>query len=100
MKKRFLLFTIFSLGIYFSHAQVVENFENATVGSTSFTINGFEFMLTGDFLIDQFDDFSCNGNTGTNKFMDTGFGNGPSSGVLGSITPTDPAVTFQYRTTS
>lgn len=98
MKKRCLLFTIFLFTCFFSNAQLVENFENATVGSTSFTMNGFEFNLTGDFLIDQFNNFSCNGNTGTNKFMDSGFGDGPSQGVIGSITPADPAVTFQLCT--
>ena len=46
MKKGFLLFVLFLGTFYFANAQLVENFENATVGSTSFTMNGFVFTVS------------------------------------------------------
>jgi len=81
---------------------VVEDLEGEPTGyvSPTFTTSGVVFNLTGDFGITEFTDFSCGGtNSGLNRYIDTGYGDGPSSGVVGSITPTVPGVTFEVSTT-
>ncbi len=78
-----------------------EDFEGETLGGTSFTTSGFLFNVTGDFLISEATNFSCDAtNPGTNRYLDTGWQDGPSSGVLGSIVPNIPGTTFSVSTAS
>ncbi|WP_378176524.1 T9SS type A sorting domain-containing protein [Aquimarina sp. SS2-1] len=74
-----------------------ESFEDETPGSSKFTVEGLEFTLTGDLQISEFQNFSCNGNQENNKFVDSNYLDGPSSGIIGSIVA--PAgFTFQLAT--
>ncbi len=100
MKQKILLFSIFLFSSMLLNAQFTVDFEDQEVGDTSFTVNGFEFKMTDDFLISEFDDFSCDGSVGPNKYMDTGYLDQASSGVLGSIAPVNPVVLFQMSVTS
>ena len=78
-----------------------EDFEGETLSGTSFVTNGATFNVSGDLEINEFTNFSCGGtNTGVNRYLSTGFGDGASSGVIGSITPTNPCVTFELATGS
>ena len=65
----------------------IEDFEGEPLGGTSFTTNTTLFTMTGDLIISEFTNFSCSGNTGTNRYMDTGYQNGASSGVIGTFAP-------------
>lgn len=93
---QFLLFVTFP---YLCVGQL-EDFEDETTGTTSFTVNGVLFNLTGDFVISEFTGFSCNMSSGLNRYVDTGAGDGPSSGVIGTIAPNDMGRTFRLSTTS
>lgn len=83
-----------------SSAQVIIDFEDAIVGSTSFMAGGAEWTLTGDFLISEFENFSCSGLTGLNKYVDSGYLNGGSEGIVGSIATVSTDVTFQIATST
>lgn len=100
MKKKLPFLLILTMIMHnISLSQVTENFEDETVGATQLTLNGAVYTLTGDLLISQFNNFSCDGNVGTNNCIDTGFGNDNSSGVFGSIVaPLN--TTFELSTTS
>ncbi|MFT5265348.1 MAG: hypothetical protein ACI8YQ_004101, partial [Polaribacter sp.] len=77
-----------------------EDFEGETLSGTTFTTGGFLFNTTGDFLISEATNFSCGAtNPGTNRYLDTGFGDGASSGSVGTIAPATVGVTFQVSTT-
>lgn len=81
------------------HAQV-EDFEGETLGGTTFQTGNTTFVLTGDFIISEFDDFSCDGSAGTNRYMDSGYRiGGGSSGVIGSFAPADTSLRFKVSTT-
>lgn len=101
MTKNYFLFLILALTFNtISFSQTTADFENETIGATQFTINGEVFTLTGDFSIVEYTNFSCDGsNSGNNKCIDTGYGNGSSSGIIGSIIA--PAnTTFQLSTST
>jgi hypothetical protein len=83
-----------------SNAQVIIDFENATAGNTTFMAAGAEWTLTGDFLISEFENFSCSGLTGLNKYVDSGYLNGGSEGIVGSIATVSTDVTFQIATST
>ncbi|MEZ5056296.1 MAG: T9SS type A sorting domain-containing protein [Saprospiraceae bacterium] len=80
-----------------SIAQIVVDFANATLNDTSFMAGGVEWKMTGDFLISEYENFDCGENLAINRYMDTGYtvGQNGSYGILGSIAPMDPGVTFQ-----
>lgn len=97
--KNVLLLLAFSLFTFtFSQAQIVVDFENTELGDTSFVAGGFEWKMTEDLVIDQFENFSCVGAGGFNRYMDSGYLDGGSEGVLGSIAPIDPEVFFEMYT--
>ena len=99
MNKLFFVFALM-LNSSFLFCQL-EDFEGEPLGGTTFTVNGVLFNVTGDFLISQFTNFSCGAtNTGLNRYLDTGAGNGGSSGVVGSFVPNDPNITFQVSTSA
>ena len=89
------LFSLFLFNQCFS--QSVEDFEDESLGGNTFTLSGINFITTGDFLISEFDDFSCDSSSGTNRYIDTGYLDGISSGVFGSISRNDSEV-FQVYT--
>ena len=62
-----------------------EDFEDEAIGSTTFTLNSEIYITSGDFLINEFGNFSCNGSTALNKYLDTGYLDGISSGIFGTI---------------
>jgi hypothetical protein len=98
-KLHFLLpiMVLFNLHTVFS--QVTEDFEDETVGTTQFTVDGNTYTLTGDFLINEFANFSCSGtNTGNNKYIDSGYLDGASSGIIGNIIAPNN-ITFRVSTT-
>ena len=100
MKKGLLLLTILSISICFGNAQIIADFENTTAGSTSFMAGGETFSLTGDLMTNEFDNFSCDDFTGKNKYIDSGYKNGGTSGVLGTITPMGAGVIFRLSTSA
>ena len=98
MKKELLLIAFFLMTYSFSKGQIIADLADATVGDTSFTVGGFEFALSEDLIISEFDDFSCDGSAASNKYIDSGHMDAPSEGILGAITPVDPLVFFQVST--
>ncbi|WGD34044.1 T9SS type A sorting domain-containing protein [Olleya sp. YS] len=77
------------------NAQIMtEDFENELLGGTSFSINNLNFTTTGDLIISEFNGFSCDGASGLNRYLDSGYLDGASSGVIGSIVAPD-GYTFQ-----
>ncbi|MGK0387351.1 MAG: hypothetical protein ACI94Y_000077 [Maribacter sp.] len=93
-----LTFFLLILFLHISSAQT-EDFEDETLGSTTFTLGTNVFQVTGDLRISDFTNFSCNGFMGKNTYMDTGYLNGLSSGVFGSISHTNNNLTFTVSTT-
>lgn len=77
-----------------------EDFEDETVGATSFTVDGVVFNMTGDFAITEFTNFSCGRGAVPNKYMDTGYQDGVSSGIIGTIAPADAGPTFILSTSA
>ncbi len=98
MKRSFLLLSIFSICSFLSKAQIVVDFEDAELNDTSFMAGGFEWKLTEDFLISEFENFSCDGSSGFNRYMDSGYLDGGSEGVIGSVAPVNSDVVFQMYT--
>ncbi|MEO0368567.1 MAG: BspA family leucine-rich repeat surface protein [Pseudomonadota bacterium] len=86
--KKITIFVFFILCTFTLSAQT-EDFEDEITNATSFTLNGLIFTTTGDLLIGEFNDFSCDGNAGINKYLDSGYIDGISSGVIGSILAPD-----------
>lgn len=92
------LFLLLSF-LHLSFAQT-EDFEDETLGSMTFTLGTDVFEVTGDLRISDFTNFSCNSFTGKNQYLDTGYLNGLSSGVFGSINHTNNNLTFTVSTTT
>lgn len=92
--------TIFSIFLSLSLCAQVEDFEGETLGGTTFQTGNTTFNLTGDFVIAEFEDFSCDGSMGINRYMDSGYlSGGGSSGIIGSFAPTDTSARFKVSTT-
>lgn len=98
MRITFTFFLLISF-LHLSFAQT-EDFEDETLGATSFTLGTDVFQTTGDLRISDFTDFSCNNFAGKNQYLDTGYLNGLSSGVFGSISHTNNSLTFTVSTTT
>ena len=94
--------TILTCILFFSisNAQIIIDFEDTTVGNTTFMAAEAEWEMTGDFLISEFENFSCSGIVGFNKYVDSGYLNGGSEGVVGSIATVSSEVTFQIATST
>ena len=92
--------TLFLILFTLSSFAQTEDFEGETVFGTTFTIDGVLFNMTGDFRVSEFGNFSCGGtNSGLNRYMDSGYlTDGPSSGIIGSISPVNSCATFQMDT--
>lgn len=91
------IFTFFTSALM---AQIVVDFEDATVGDTSFMAGGVEWKLTEDFLISEFENFSCSMTSDLNRYIDSGYEDGGSEEIVGSIAPIAPDVTFQMATSA
>ncbi len=98
MKTKILLFlfSFISVGLL---AQT-EDFETETVNNKTFTLGSDVFNVSGDLAINSDTDFSCDGSTGSNLFLGTGYLNGLSSGVFGSISIANSSRVFQVSTTT
>lgn len=98
MKQRILLFAFFSFTAFFSNAQIIVDFESETVGNMTFAVDSFMFISDGEFLISEFEDFSCDGSVGFNKYLDSGFMDAASMDTIGTIRPVNTEVVFQVST--
>ncbi len=81
---RILVLLLFYCNVNFGQ---VEDFEGEPLGGNTFTTGGTIFTMSGDCLISEFSNFSCNDQSGVNRYMDTGYLDGPSSGIFGSFEP-------------
>ena len=70
---------------------IVETFEDETNASTTFSEAGLSFSLTNDLVIEQFAGFGC---CTSDFFLDSGFGDGGTTGSAGKIIITTPGTGF------
>jgi hypothetical protein len=96
MKKTFTIALLNFLMLGLCSGQL-ETFEDETEGATSFTVDGIDFTVTGDFLIEIYEEFGCGG---SDYFLGTGTLDGPSQDTLGTIKATDPNFRFTISTSS
>lgn len=73
-------------------AMVIEDFETETPNATSFAENTLTFDVTGDLLVTEFGSF---GSGLSDKFLDTLYGDGGTSGSAGSIQLTNVGYSFR-----
>jgi len=77
-----------------------EDFEGETVSGTNFSVGTELFIMVGDLLISEYPNFSCDGNPDTNRYMDSGWLDGLSTGTFGWFAPVNPSSTFQVSTSA
>ena len=59
--KKTLQILLLSLIANLINAQITVDFEDTVLGDTSFMAGGVEWKMTGDFIISEFENFSCVG---------------------------------------
>ena len=93
--KSIILQSILILFIAVTAFSQIETFEDETKGDSSFTVLGLSFTTTGDLVVDEDQGFGCEQ---SDTYLDTGFGDGGSSGSVGSIKVTNPGDFFRVST--
>lgn len=75
-------------------AQTTETFETETPATTTFSEGGVTFGATGSWRITQSTNFGC---CSSDRFLDTGVGNGGNSGSVGQVTVSTFGKGFQVQ---
>ena len=70
---------------------VTETFEDEPNTATTFSHGGYSFVSTGDFSVEQYTNFGC---CTSSFYLQTGWFDGSSSGVVGQIQMTTPDKVF------
>ena len=88
------LLVLFSATTAYAATIFTETFETETVAGTTFSENILSFGLTGDLIVSQFIGFGC---CTSDRFIDSGYGDGGTTGSAGKIQITSPGYSFRLQ---